>query len=129
MAEHVAKLSTRENTVISFTNNGARHLIHPHIDALVVTLSVVNGKVFRILINTGSLADILFALAFRQMNVGGAKTRPIKTRLYGFGRERVYAEGAIQLPVTSTSLQPKTFKWSTSCWLTSHPPIRPSSTD
>ena len=66
----------------------------------MVTLSVANGKVFRILIDTGSLADILFIFVFRQMNVGGAMTRPIKTPLYEFGRERVYVEGAIRLPVT-----------------------------
>ena len=34
------------------------------------------------------------------MNVGGATLMSIKTPLYGFGREMVYAEGAIQLPVT-----------------------------
>ena len=100
MAEHVAKLSKRENTVISFTDDEARHLIHPHIDALMVTLSLTNGKVFRILIDTGSSTDILFTSAFHQMNIGGPKMRPIKTPLYGFGGERVYADGAIQLPVT-----------------------------
>ena len=100
MAEHVAKLSRRENMVISFTDDEARHLIHPHADALVVTLSVANRKVFRILIDTGSYADILFASVFRHMNVEGAMTRPIKTPLYGFGREWVYVEGAIQLLVT-----------------------------
>ena len=100
MAEHVAKLSRRENTVLSFTNDEARRLIHPHMDALVVTFSVANGKVFHILINTGSSTDILFVSAFCQMNVGGATTRPIKTPLYWFGKERVYTEGAIQLPVT-----------------------------
>ena len=95
MAEHIAKLSRRENTVISFTDDKVRRLIHPHTDALVVTLSVENRKVFRILIDIGSSTDILFVSAFCQMNVGGAKTRPIKTPLYGFGGERVYAEGAI----------------------------------
>ena len=86
MVEHVAKLSRGENTVIFFTDDKARRLIHPHIDALVVTLGVANRKVFHILINTRSFADILFASAFRQMNVGGAMTRPIKTPQYGFGR-------------------------------------------
>ena len=76
MAEHVAKLSKRENTVISFTDDEARRLIHPHIDVLVVTLSVANGKIFRILIDTGSSADILFVSVFRQMNVGGASNEP-----------------------------------------------------
>ena len=92
MAKHVAKLLKRENTVISFTDDEARCLIHPYTDALVVTLSVVNGKVFYILIDTGSSTDILFASSFRQMNVGGVEMRPIKTPLYGFGGEKVYAE-------------------------------------
>ena len=100
MAEHVAKLFRRENTIISFTDDEARHLMHPHTDTLVVTLSVANGKVFRILIDTGSFADIMFVSAFRQINMGEARMRPIKTPLYGFGGERVYVEGAIQLPVT-----------------------------
>ena len=91
MAEHVAKLSKRENPVISFTGDEARHLIHPHTDALVVTLNVANRRVFRLLIDTGSSADILFASAFCQMNVGGATPRPIKTPLYRFGGKMVYA--------------------------------------
>ena len=65
-----------------------------------MTLSVANRKVFRILIDTGSSIDILFVSAFRQMNVGRGITRLIKTVLYEFGGERVYVEGAIQLPVT-----------------------------
>ena len=100
MVEHVPKLSIRENTIISFTNDEVRHLIHPHTNALVVTLSVANGKVFHILINTRSFVDILFVSALRQMNVAGTATRPIKTLLYGFGGVRVYAEDAIQLLVT-----------------------------
>ena len=95
MAEHVAKLSRRENTVISFSDDEVKQLIHPHIDALVVTLNVANGKVFCILVDTGSSIDILFAFAFCQMNVGGTMTRPIKMPLYGFGREKVYRDGAI----------------------------------
>ena len=83
MAEHVAKLSRRENTVISFTDDEAQRLIHPHTDALVVTLSVANGKVFHILIDTGSSVDILFTSAFLQINVGGVTTRPIKMQLEG----------------------------------------------
>ena len=66
----------------------------------MVTLSVANEKVFCNLIDTGSSVDILYASSFRQINVGGATTRPIKTPLYGFDGEKVYLEGAIQLPVT-----------------------------
>ena len=100
MAEHVAKLSKRENIIISLIDDEARCLIHLHTDALVATLNIANGKVFHILINIESSANVLFASAFYQMNVGGATTRPIKTPLYGFSGERVYTEEAIQLPVT-----------------------------
>ena len=64
VAEHVAKLSRRENTVISFIDDEARCLIHPYTDALVVTMSMASGNIFRILIDTGSSADILFVSAF-----------------------------------------------------------------
>ena len=43
MVDHVAKLSGKENTVISFIDDKMMRLIHPHTDALVVTLSVANG--------------------------------------------------------------------------------------
>ena len=77
-----------------------RCLIHPYTDALVVTLNVANGRVFWILIDIESFTNILFTYAFHQMNVGGGTPRPIKTLLYGVGRERVYVEGAIQLQVS-----------------------------
>ena len=100
MAKHVAKLYKRESTIISFTNDEARGLIHSYINALVVTLNVANKRAFLILVNTKSSVDILFTFAFRQMNVGSAIPRLIKMLLYGFSGERVYAEGAMQLPVT-----------------------------
>ena len=81
MAKHVAKLSKRESTIIFFSNDEARRLIHPHTNALVVTLNVANGRVFWILIDTESSADILFTFVFCQMNVGGAILRPIKRPL------------------------------------------------
>ena len=102
MVENVAKFCKRENTVISFTNNDVRWLIHPHTNTLVVTLNVTNGRIFWILIDTESFMDILFGSALCQMNVGGATPRPIKMPLYEFGRERAYTEGAIQLPITFT---------------------------
>ena len=70
MAKHKAKLSRRENTIISFTDDEVRHPIHPHMDALVVPLSVANRNVFCILIDTRSSTNILFISTFRQMNVG-----------------------------------------------------------
>ena len=95
-----ARLPIRENTIISFTDDEAKRLIHPHTDALVVTLNISNEKVSRILIDTGSSVDILSTSAFHKMNVRGATTRPITMQLYGFAGERVNVKEAIQLQVT-----------------------------
>ena len=44
MAEYVAKLSRRENTIISFTDDKAWSLIHPHTDPLVVNFECGKQK-------------------------------------------------------------------------------------
>ena len=63
MAEHMAKMFRRESLVISFTDDEARRLIHPHTDALMVTLNIATRLVFQILIDIGNSADILFTSA------------------------------------------------------------------
>lgn len=45
--------------VISFSEEDALNLHQPHNDALVVSLTIANIKVHRILIDGGSSADIL----------------------------------------------------------------------
>ncbi|KAL5549382.1 hypothetical protein UlMin_004613 [Ulmus minor] len=51
----------------------ARGLWHPHADAIVVTLHIAGRKVFRILVDNGSSADILFKSTFNRMNLVGVK--------------------------------------------------------
>ena len=100
MAEHVAKLSMRENMVISFTDNEARRLIHPHTDTLVVTLSVANGKVFLIWIDTGSYADILFASAFLPNECRKRHNEADQDTAIWIWQGEGLCRRAIQLPVT-----------------------------
>ncbi|PON80772.1 hypothetical protein PanWU01x14_003280 [Parasponia andersonii] len=88
----------RESASIIFTEEETRRLIHLHNDALVVVLKIANGQVFPILVDIGSLVDIL--LAYQNMNIGGAVLRPSKTSLYGFAEECVHHEGVIGLPIT-----------------------------
>jgi len=70
-------------------------------DALVVTLTIANYQTPRILVDTGSLADILFKSAFDHMGVPREKVVPVSCQLQGFAGEKVLPLGSIDLPVTA----------------------------
>ena len=71
----------------------------PHKDAIVITLRVASRKVYKTLINNGSLADILFKPTLNILNLVGAKFNPINSPLYGFIGDNVYSRGVLTLPV------------------------------
>lgn len=50
--------------------------------------------------DTRNLTDILFALAYDRINLGGAKLRAINIILYGFVGKYVQARGMVSLPIT-----------------------------
>ena len=56
----VPKISRRESPVIGFSEEDARRLHHPHDDALVVSVRVGDYNVHRMLVDSGSSADILY---------------------------------------------------------------------
>ena len=74
--------------------------IHPHNDALVVSLKVTNNLVHRVLIDNGSSVDVFFKSALDKMNLEGAKLKPVKKPLYNFAGERIDAERIITLLTT-----------------------------
>ncbi|XP_058071075.1 uncharacterized protein LOC131220120 [Magnolia sinica] len=96
-----SKEKKREKYCISFTDKDARGIFHPHNDALVVTLTIANRKVFRILVNTGLSADVLFTQVFDKISVKRSTLRPILTPLIGFSGGQVLPEGVVSLPLTT----------------------------
>ena len=78
----------------------ARRLHHPHDDALVVSIRVGDYNVHRMLVDNGSLVDILYYPAFQQMGIDKARLIPMNAPLVGFGGTRVLPLGAITLSVT-----------------------------
>ena len=60
----VPKIARMDNPVIGFSEEDARRLHHPHDDALVVSLQVGDYNMHRVLVDNGSLADILYYPAF-----------------------------------------------------------------
>ena len=60
----VPKIARRASTIIGFSEDDARRLYHPHDDAIVVSIRVGDYNVHRMLVDNGSLADILYYPAF-----------------------------------------------------------------
>ena len=86
--------------MISFTEEDARRVHHPHNNALVINLTIVDFNTRWVLVDNGSLTDILYYPAFQQMRIGRERLIPADTPLVGFGRTKVIPVGSITLPVT-----------------------------
>ncbi|GMN74649.1 hypothetical protein TIFTF001_052422, partial [Ficus carica] len=100
MAEHISKICRQDSPAITFTDDEADRLLHPHNDALVGEIRVANNVVRRVLIDNGSSADVMVMDAFSRLKIEGAELTPTKTPLYGFAGDCVRAAGTIRLPVT-----------------------------
>ncbi|KAL5565983.1 hypothetical protein UlMin_029147 [Ulmus minor] len=96
---HKEKIPRLSDNPIIFTEGEARGLWHPHTDAIVVTLRIAGRKVFRILVDNGSSADILFKSTFNKMNLVGVKIEPTASSLSGFTGDNISSEGILNLPV------------------------------
>lgn len=99
--ERPKKHHKSECLTITFSAEDARGVSQPHDDPLVVSLVVSNYLTRRILIDNGSLADILYLLAFDQMGIDRDKLKPVRTPLVGFTGDRLLPIGMIRLPVVA----------------------------
>ena len=96
-----------DEPIITFTDEDARRLHHPHDDAIVITLMIANYTTTRVLIDNGSLADILYYPAFQQMRINKELLRPVNMPLIGFGEMKILPVGTISLPVVVGSYPQK----------------------
>ena len=59
-----------DKPTISFTDEEAQRIHHPHDDAIVITLLITDYPTKRVLVDNGSSADLLNYPAFQQMRLG-----------------------------------------------------------
>ena len=64
VTQKTGKIPRLEDLPITFTEEDARKVFHPHEDALVVSLETVGYSTRRVLIDNGSSADIIYLTAF-----------------------------------------------------------------
>ena len=95
----VPKIARRESPIIGFLEEDARRLHHPHDDALVVSIQIEDYNMHRVLVDNGSLVDILYYPTFQQMGIGRERLIPTNAPLVGFGGTRVLPLGAITLSI------------------------------
>uniref|UniRef100_A0A2N9GFR2 Uncharacterized protein n=1 Tax=Fagus sylvatica TaxID=28930 RepID=A0A2N9GFR2_FAGSY len=88
-----------EDLPITFIEEDACKVFHPHDDALVVTMEIVGYSTRRVLIENGSSADIIYLTAFQQMKIGKDQLQPIETPLVGFAGTSVYPLGMVTLQI------------------------------
>ncbi|GAV72277.1 hypothetical protein CFOL_v3_15765, partial [Cephalotus follicularis] len=87
--------------VITFSEVDYDGVRLPHDDPVVVTLLVELFTMKRILIDSGSSADILYKHAFYQLRIPADQLKPLKTPLVGFAGEMIHPLGSINLSVVA----------------------------
>ncbi|XP_030497845.2 uncharacterized protein LOC115713502 [Cannabis sativa] len=87
------------SVLLSFDRGEASELEHPHDDAVVITLDVAHVRMKRMLVDTGSSANILFPGVLKEMEIEDLKAQDTQVTLVGFSGESAVARSFIQLPV------------------------------
>nr|XP_023921419.1 uncharacterized protein LOC112032886 [Quercus suber] len=90
---------TTDEQAITFTDEDAERVHHPHDDAIVITLLIADYTTRRVLVDNGSSANILFYPAFQQMRLRRDQLRLVNSPLVGFGGMKVQPMGTIMLPM------------------------------
>ena len=83
------KTKTTEEQAITFMDEDAARIHHPHDDAIVITLLIADYTTKRVLVDNGSSADILYYPAFQQMKLERDQLCPMYSSLVGFGGTKV----------------------------------------
>ena len=84
---------------ISFPPINPTRVITPHYDALVLTVSINNFDVHKVLVDPGSVADLLHLRAFKQIRVPLDHLSSGGRVLFGFNGATTLTVGDIAFPV------------------------------
>ena len=64
---------------ITFIDEDAERIHHPHDDTIIITLLIADYTTRRVLVDNGSLVDILYYPTFQQMRLGRDQLRPMNS--------------------------------------------------
>ncbi|KAL2228597.1 UNVERIFIED_CONTAM: hypothetical protein Sindi_1839400 [Sesamum indicum] len=92
-------LKVEDEETISFDSSDRPEVSGELNDPMVVKLDIANFTVHKVLIDSGSSADIIFKSVVDKMGLENARLEPMKAPLVGFGGSEVASLGTIELPV------------------------------
>ena len=84
---------------MSFNEEDARGVKQPHNDPMVIMLTREGFNTKRILMDNGSLANIIYLSAFQQLKLDPGRLCPFDFPLVSFSGDRVYPKGIVTLMV------------------------------
>ncbi|XP_011078669.1 uncharacterized protein LOC105162367 [Sesamum indicum] len=93
-------LKVEEEKAISFDSSDRPVDSGAMNDPMVIKLDISNFTVHKVLVDSGSSADIILKNVVDKMGLENARLEPVKTPLVGFGGSEVASLGMIELPVS-----------------------------
>ena len=86
-----------------FLEEDDRGVKQPHDDPLVIMVMIQGFNTRRVLVDNGSLADIIYLSTFQQLKVDQKRLHPFDSPLVNFSGDKVYPRGIVTLTVTAGS--------------------------
>ncbi|CAL9007143.1 unnamed protein product [Prunus brigantina] len=107
--EHNSKIRRLGWEPITFSKEEEKGIIFPHSNPMIIRADISDFDVGRILIDTGSSVNVLFADAFNGLGIGHQSLNKEITHLLSFSGDVVEPIGSIQLPLAIGSGQRRAF--------------------
>ena len=85
--------------ILGFSDDDKIGTIQPHDNALVVTLRIGRYDVKRVMIDQGSVADVMYPDLYKGLGLKSEDLTPYSSPLVSFERRMVAPKGLIRLPV------------------------------
>ena len=107
----VARLSSRDTSqepkrakvelplVMGFSNEDKIGTIQPHDDALVIALRIRGYDVKRVMVDQGSIAEIMYPDLYKGLNLKAKDLTPYSSPLVSFEGKIIIPKSQVRLPV------------------------------